>query len=76
MIVYLATERKPRSVFYDCLGHLRPFEIVLENREGEEVIRFSRPFRCQGCMFPCFKQEMKVSKWKNSLPFSLTFLVS
>ena len=60
LLVYLAIERKPRSVLYDILGHMRPFEIVLQNRQGDEVIRFSRPFRCQGWLFPCFKQDMKV----------------
>lgn len=48
------------SFLGSCCGPARPFEIAFVNKEGQEVIRATRPLRCDWCMFPCCLQEITV----------------
>jgi len=42
-------------------GPGRPFDMVISDNQGMEVIHLNRPLRCQACCFPCCLQEMEVS---------------
>ncbi|NWI47893.1 PLS5 scramblase, partial [Picathartes gymnocephalus] len=36
----------------------RPCTIRIADNSGREVIRVTRPLRCNSCWFPCFLQEV------------------
>jgi len=42
-------------------GQARPVELPVMNSGGEQVLNISRPYRCQGCCFPCYLQMAEVS---------------
>ena len=42
-------------------GPSRPFDMVVSDNQGMEVIHLNRPLRCQACCCPCCLQEMEVS---------------
>jgi len=45
----------------NCCGPARPFDIKIFDNNNQEVLHLNRPFRCTGCCFPCFLQEMEVT---------------
>jgi len=44
-----------------CCGQARPVELPIVDTAGREVMHLTRPYRCQGCCFPCCLQEAQVS---------------
>eukprot|EP00795_Rhopilema_esculentum_P017008 gene17008-8513_t len=44
-----------------CCGSARAFEMKILDNSQREVIHLHRPFRCTGCCFPCFLQELEVT---------------
>eukprot|EP00091_Calanus_sinicus_P011013 TRINITY_DN25132_c0_g1_i1.p1 TRINITY_DN25132_c0_g1~~TRINITY_DN25132_c0_g1_i1.p1 ORF type:complete len:231 (-),score=69.40 TRINITY_DN25132_c0_g1_i1:67-759(-) len=42
-------------------GPARPFDMVISDNQGMEVIHLQRPLRCQSCCCFCCLQEMEVS---------------
>ena len=43
-----------------CCGPQRPFTIKVLDNSGREVMRASRPCRCQSCCCPCCLQEVTI----------------
>ena len=43
-----------------CCGPARPFDMVISDNTGMEVIHLNRPLRCQCCLCFCCLQEMEV----------------
>jgi len=43
-----------------CLGANRPFDLEIEDMQGNELIHLYRPMRCISCWFPCCLQEMEI----------------
>ncbi|CAG0900178.1 unnamed protein product, partial [Darwinula stevensoni] len=41
-------------------SYLRPFQLSLTNGNNQVVLRLERPFRCNGCCFPCCLQVLRV----------------
>jgi len=44
-----------------CCGPARPFDMKIMDNHQQEVIHLNRPFRCTGCCFPCYLQEVEVT---------------
>ncbi|XP_014467349.1 PREDICTED: phospholipid scramblase 2-like [Dinoponera quadriceps] len=43
-----------------CLGSARPCDFSVVDLNGREVLRMSRPFRCDSCCCPCCLQIMEI----------------
>lgn len=44
-----------------CLGVMRPFEMMITDNQGQQLIKLDRPCRCQGsCCWCCYLQEMDI----------------
>lgn len=44
----------------NCCGPIRPFDMVITDSHGKEVIHLYRPLACQCCCFPCCLQMIEV----------------
>ena len=55
-----------------CLGPNRPFDLEIEDMQGNELIHLYRPLRCTSCLFPCFLQEMEVCSPPGTVIGSIT----
>lgn len=44
----------------NLLGPNRPFDLEIEDMQGNELIHLYRPWRCTSCYFPCFLQVLEV----------------
>jgi len=44
-----------------CCGPARPFDMIISDNTGMEVIHLNRPLRCQCCLCFCCLQEMEVT---------------
>merc|ERR550532_2907208 len=56
--VYYA--REDTDLFTRQWGTLRPFDMNITDRQGQEAIHLSRLCKCQGCCCFCCLQEMEV----------------
>ncbi|KAM4695260.1 phospholipid scramblase 1-like [Discoglossus pictus] len=57
--IYFAAEQN------DCctrnfLGSARPFVMTILDNTGREIMRITRPCRCESCFCPCFLQKLEV----------------
>ncbi|XP_064615196.1 phospholipid scramblase 2-like [Liolophura sinensis] len=68
---YNICNNQEQQVFFakedtDCctrqfLGVIRPFEMMITDNQGQQLIKLDRPCRCQGsCCWCCYLQEMDI----------------
>jgi len=43
-----------------CCGPIRPFDMMITDNTGNEIIHLQRPLACQACCFPCCLQTLEV----------------
>ncbi|MEE6500938.1 hypothetical protein FKM82_003997 [Ascaphus truei] len=57
--VYFAAEQNDCCT-RNCCGSARSFAMTIIDNAGREVIRLTRPYRCDSCCFPCCLQKLEV----------------
>ncbi|XP_068229315.1 phospholipid scramblase 1-like [Palaemon carinicauda] len=69
-----------------CCGNSRSFELPFVDNNDVEVLRVSRPLKCNSCCTPCCNQEMEISangqllgsmhqEWNFCMPMGTTYSV-
>lgn len=69
-----------------CCGNIRAFEMPFVDNSGAEVLRISRPLRCNSCCTPCCNQEMEIfsygqllgsmhQEWNFWIPMGTTYSI-
>ncbi|XP_021968253.1 phospholipid scramblase 1 [Folsomia candida] len=43
-----------------CCGNIRPFDLLIKDFSGQEVIHLTRPLACGSCCFPCCLQSIQI----------------
>ncbi|CAG7720111.1 unnamed protein product [Allacma fusca] len=57
--IFYAKEETDFCTRFFC-NNIRPFEMIIKDGHGEEVIHLKRPLACGSCLFPCCLQSIEV----------------